>query len=155
MHVSMMHGSLHHGTIFFLLVRQDPERKKPASAGHGIRKLQSPVCYRVYVNSEKPRSLHSVFTQLRDYLRSVKTSILVVADTLYSYFNTSSQMTFTLLEFVLSTLAVFVVYWMNCQRRGRNLPPGPKKYPLIGNLLSMPSTLEWETFAKWGQEYSP
>jgi len=66
-------------------------------------------------------------------------------------------MTLTQLAFVLSTLTVVVVYWisLNGQRQRRNLPPGPKKYPLIGNLLSMPNTLEWETFAKWGQEYSP
>ena len=57
------------------------------------------------------------------------------------------------LAFVLSTLTVFVVYWMNGQHQERNLPPGHKKYPLIGSLFS--STLEWETFAKWGQEYSP
>ena len=63
-------------------------------------------------------------------------------------------MTLIQLAFVLSTLTVFVVYWMNGQRQRRNLPPGPKKYSLIGNLLSMPSSLEWETFAKWGQEYS-
>jgi hypothetical protein len=62
-------------------------------------------------------------------------------------------MMLTQLALVLSTLIVFVVYWMN--RQGRNLPPGPKKYPLIGSLLSMPTTLEWETFAKWGKDYSP
>ena len=65
-----------------------------------------------------------------------------------------SQMTLTQFAFVLSILIVFVVYWVNGQRQGRNLPPGPKKYPLIGSLLSMPRTLEWETYAKWGQEYS-
>ena len=64
-------------------------------------------------------------------------------------------MTLVLLTCVFSALLVFVVYWITNHRQGRNLPPGPKKYPLIGNLLSMPSTLEWETFAKWGQEYSP
>jgi hypothetical protein len=70
--------------------------------------------------------------------------------------NTLPQMTPTQLAFtILGTLTVFVVYWMNSQRQGRNLPPGPKMLPLIGNLLSMPSTLEWETFAKWGHEYSP
>ena len=64
-------------------------------------------------------------------------------------------LTGTQLAFLLSTLTIFVVYWMNGQRREGRLPPGPKKYPLIGNLLSMPSTLEWETYAKWGQDYSP
>ena len=63
-------------------------------------------------------------------------------------------MTLTQLALILSTLTIFVVYWTNGQRQGRNLPPGPRKYPLIGSLLSMPSTLEWETFAKWGREYS-
>ena len=65
------------------------------------------------------------------------------------------QMTLTQLAFVLGTLTVFVVYWMNGHHQRRNLPPGPKKFPLIGNLLSMPSTLEWETFAKWRHQYSP
>jgi hypothetical protein len=69
--------------------------------------------------------------------------------------HTQMTLTVTQLAIVLSTLTVFVVYWTNGQRQRRNLPPGPRKYPLIGSLLSMPSTLEWETFAKWGQEYSP
>ncbi|KAJ7454671.1 cytochrome P450 [Mycena latifolia] len=33
------------------------------------------------------------------------------------------------------------------------LPPGPKKWPLIGNWLSMPSSSEWETYRRWSQEY--
>ena len=64
-------------------------------------------------------------------------------------------MTLTQLAFALSTLTAFLVYWINGQRQRRKFPPGPKKYPLIGNILSMPGKLEWETFAKWGQEYSP
>jgi hypothetical protein len=64
-------------------------------------------------------------------------------------------MTLLQLAFILGPLIVFVAYWMNGQRQGRHLPPGPKKLPLIGNLLSMPATLQWETFAKWGQEHSP
>ena len=61
----------------------------------------------------------------------------------------------TLLALILGTIVVFVVYWINGKRQGRHLPPGPRKLPFIGSLLSMPGRLEWETFAKWGQEYSP
>ena len=63
------------------------------------------------------------------------------------------QMTLLQLAFIFGTLGVFVVYWRNGQRQRRHLPPGPKKLPFIGNLLSMPRAVEWETFAKWGQEY--
>jgi hypothetical protein len=64
-------------------------------------------------------------------------------------------MTLPQLAFVIGTLTVLpVVYWMNGRRQGPHLPPGPKKLPFVGNLLSMPSTLEWETFARWGEEHS-
>lgn len=33
-------------------------------------------------------------------------------------------------------------------------PPGPKRLPLLGNLLDLPKTLEWETYARWSKEYS-
>ena len=57
------------------------------------------------------------------------------------------------LALILGTLGVFVVYWSG-QRQRQHLPPGPKKLPFIGNLLSMPSRVQWETYAKWGKEYS-
>ncbi|KAG6894730.1 hypothetical protein C0993_010911 [Termitomyces sp. T159_Od127] len=49
-------------------------------------------------------------------------------------------------------LAVFILGKL--LRRGRAqrgpLPPGPKGYPVVGNVLDMPSRKEWETFRKWG-----
>jgi len=33
------------------------------------------------------------------------------------------------------------------------LPPGPRQWPLLGNLLAMPSSKEWLTFASWGEKW--
>lgn len=33
------------------------------------------------------------------------------------------------------------------------LPPGPKGYPLIGNVLDMPTAQQWRTYAQWGKIY--
>lgn len=33
------------------------------------------------------------------------------------------------------------------------LPPGPHKLPVLGNLLDMPSSQEWLTFADWGRKW--
>jgi hypothetical protein len=65
------------------------------------------------------------------------------------------QMALPQLAFILGTLGVFVVYWRSGQRQRRHVPPGPRKLPFIGSLLSMPTRAEWETFTKWGKEYSP
>ncbi|KAL0578229.1 hypothetical protein V5O48_003766 [Marasmius crinis-equi] len=35
------------------------------------------------------------------------------------------------------------------------LPPGPKGIPILGNILDLPRTRPWITFAKWAQEYGP
>ena len=33
-------------------------------------------------------------------------------------------------------------------------PPGPKKWPLLGNLFDLPTSYEWLTYAKLCKEYS-
>lgn len=33
------------------------------------------------------------------------------------------------------------------------LPPGPKGWPVIGNLFDMPREKIWLTFSKWGETY--
>lgn len=56
-----------------------------------------------------------------------------------------------------ATLTVLVfgaIYVVKTWTRRSRLPPGPRGWPLIGNLLDMPSTDEWRTYAQWVKEFS-
>ena len=33
------------------------------------------------------------------------------------------------------------------------LPPGPTKWPIIGNLLIIPKDYAWEVYASWSKKY--
>ena len=33
------------------------------------------------------------------------------------------------------------------------LPPGPKGYPVIGNILDIPATQQWKAFYEWSKTY--
>ena len=61
------------------------------------------------------------------------------------------------LSFALLTLIfVTTILWSIRRRRSTfPLPPGPRGYPIIGNMLDMPSLQDqaWSRFAKWGQLY--
>ena len=39
------------------------------------------------------------------------------------------------------------------RRRRSDLPPGPRGYPIVGNLFDLPHTYIWEKFAEFGQQY--
>ncbi|KDR69246.1 hypothetical protein GALMADRAFT_160541 [Galerina marginata CBS 339.88] len=54
----------------------------------------------------------------------------------------------------LATLAVSViVYVRNSKRSALPYPPGPKKLPVLGNALDIPTGFEWLTYARWAKEY--
>ncbi|KAH9849090.1 cytochrome P450 [Lenzites betulinus] len=55
---------------------------------------------------------------------------------------------------VAAFLAVYLIWirFFGKKKRGP-LPPGPKGYPFIGNLLDMPTSHEYRTFGKWGQQW--
>lgn len=61
------------------------------------------------------------------------------------------------LDFLLPVSAFFLVAFAYTLRHviSRRLPypPGPKRIPIIGNLLDMPSREEWVTYKKWSDQY--
>ncbi|KAJ7479154.1 cytochrome P450 [Mycena latifolia] len=54
-------------------------------------------------------------------------------------------------------LALVSILYTVRSRKARSklpLPPGPKKTPLLGNLLDIPAAHPWETYMAWSKEYN-
>ncbi|KAJ7171662.1 cytochrome P450 [Mycena crocata] len=60
-------------------------------------------------------------------------------------------LTVTDIGFVAVGLLVSGIYLT--RKKNLPLPPGPNGYPLIGNVLQVPKSHAWKTFAKWGERY--
>lgn len=56
------------------------------------------------------------------------------------------------LAIALTTLLIFVSYKLFKRRRGAAIP-GPQAWPLVGNILQLPESKEWETYEKWAKAY--
>jgi hypothetical protein len=68
------------------------------------------------------------------------------------YINWQFSTTDVLIGVVVLILALVLLY--RASKRDRlSLPPGPKGWPLIGNLLDMPRSNFVETYAEWARKY--
>lgn len=62
----------------------------------------------------------------------------------------------SIIDWLLAAVAVYLFGRLLSRRQLGQLPPGPKRMPIIGNLLDWPKDAkEWETFAHWQREYGP
>ncbi|KAG1817246.1 cytochrome P450 [Suillus subaureus] len=53
----------------------------------------------------------------------------------------------------ISCAGVYFVMRVFNKKNPASYPPGPPGWPLIGNILDMPHTKPWLTFAMWGKKY--
>lgn len=60
-------------------------------------------------------------------------------------------MTTTALDVAAAGLGILILHRYLTRDVTAPLPPGPRGLPLLGNILDMPSSKEWLTFAQWGR----
>ncbi|KAK6987836.1 cytochrome P450 [Favolaschia claudopus] len=59
----------------------------------------------------------------------------------------------TTFDAVFGVVALALWYHLYTRQGSPPLPPGPKRWPVIGNLLDMPRSHAWKTFSAWAEVY--
>jgi hypothetical protein len=57
------------------------------------------------------------------------------------------------LSFASSVILIIGGYKVLSQRRKGTLPPGPRPWPIVGNIPQLPKNRDWKTYEKWAEEY--
>ncbi|KAG6848816.1 hypothetical protein H0H93_013773 [Arthromyces matolae] len=60
----------------------------------------------------------------------------------------------TTLTLSILAFGTIIARWHLLRRKAR-LPPGPRGWPIIGNLFDFPKQTRWITFSQWGEIYGP
>ena len=58
-----------------------------------------------------------------------------------------------MLSFASSVILIIGSYKVLSRRRKGALPPGPRPWPIVGNIPQLPVNRDWRTYEKWAQEY--
>ena len=62
----------------------------------------------------------------------------------------------TVISVLLSIVVLLPVLYRYLSTRRRwqtQLPPGPRSYPIFGNLLDVPKVQPWITYRDWSRQY--
>lgn len=61
--------------------------------------------------------------------------------------------TSVLVWIAVSTVAFLILRQAFKSRSPQSLPPGPSRWPIIGNALQIPNEHTWLTFTKWAKTF--
>ncbi|KAF7977286.1 hypothetical protein HWV62_4247 [Athelia sp. TMB] len=98
----------------------------------------------LYINTQHPAMMES------DYLCTAPSAPIDEPDDAPNFLRKSTM--YTNLALILGCLLFSVLYLLRKNSKSSRYPPTPPGWPLLGNLLEMPTTEEWVQYKQWGQD---